>query len=107
LLSASARLGLGRLVGLFSYGRLPPESRDEARASMATVSQVGSTVDGYAEATSSMDEARSLRDFDAKPLIVLTAGRGHDAESLSGQDDMPRCRPTEFMVLWLRPPTHR
>jgi len=88
LLSASARLGLGRLLGQFSYGSLPSQSRDEARASMATASQVGSTVDEYAEATSSMDEAQSLRDFDAKPLIVLTAGRGHDAEWLSAQDDL-------------------
>jgi len=35
-----------------------------------------------------MDDAQSLRDLDAKPLIVLTAGRGHDAEWLSAQDDM-------------------
>ncbi|MGH9173811.1 MAG: alpha/beta fold hydrolase, partial [Vicinamibacterales bacterium] len=80
--------GLGRLYGLFSYGSLPPQSRDEARASLATASQIGSTVDEYAEATSSIDQAQSLRDFDAKPLIVLTAGRGHDAEWLPAQDDM-------------------
>ena len=65
LLSASARLGLARLYGQFNYGNLPPQSRDEARATMATASHVGSTVDEYAEATSSMDEAHSLRDFDA------------------------------------------
>jgi pimeloyl-ACP methyl ester carboxylesterase len=88
LLSASARLGLARLYGQFNYGNRPPQSRDEARASLATANHVGSTIDEYAEATSSMDEAQSLRDFDAKPLIVLTAGRGHDAEWLPAQDNM-------------------
>jgi hypothetical protein len=73
---------------LHPYGSLPPQSRDEPRASMTTASHVGSTVDEYAEATSSMDAAQSLREFDAKPLIVLTAGRGNDAEWRSAQDDM-------------------
>lgn len=74
MLSASVRLGLGRLVGQFSYDGLPPRARDEARASMATESQASSTVDEYAEANTSMSEAGSLTDFGAKPLVVLTAG---------------------------------
>ena len=36
LVSTSARLGLGRLYGQFDFGSLPPRSRDEVRASVAT-----------------------------------------------------------------------
>ncbi|MCX6499211.1 MAG: alpha/beta hydrolase [Arthrobacter sp.] len=76
LLSASARLGLGRLYGQFDYGSLPPRSRDEARASAATARQLRSTIDEYIRASTSMEQAASLADFGAKPLVVLTAGSG-------------------------------
>jgi len=33
-----------------------------------------------------MRQAASLVDFDAKPLIVVTAGRGHNAEWMAAQD---------------------
>ena len=66
LASASARLGLGGLVG--------------------TPSHVRSTLDEYAQASSSMQDAASLRDFADKPLIVLTAGTGHDAAWSADQD---------------------
>src|SRR5688500_13135566 len=36
LSAASAHLGAGRLLNPFSYGTLPPRSRDEARATSAT-----------------------------------------------------------------------
>ena len=36
LLPAVAHLGAGRLLNPFSYGTLPPRSRDEARANSAT-----------------------------------------------------------------------
>lgn len=88
MVSASARLGLGRLYGHLSYGSLPPRSQDEARASAATASHAGSTVDEYAAAASSMHQARSLEDFAAKPLVVLTAGRGHDGQWMAAQNRM-------------------
>ncbi len=61
LVSTSARLGLGRLVGV------------------PTASHLRSTIDEYAQASSSAEEAASLRDFADKPLVVLTAGTGSDA----------------------------
>lgn len=85
-MSAAARLGLVRLVAPLSYVTLPPQSRAEARASMATASQVGSTVDEYAAAGASMDQARSLVDFAGKPLVVLTAGSGSSQEWFAKQD---------------------
>jgi pimeloyl-ACP methyl ester carboxylesterase len=88
MVSASARLGLGRVVGRLSYSSLPPQSRDEARASAATASQMGSTVDEYGVAAASTREAGGLVDLGGRPLIVLTAGRGHDEEWMSAQDEM-------------------
>ena len=54
LVSTSARLGLGRLYGQFDFGSLPPRSRDEVRASVATASTLRSTIDEYVQATASM-----------------------------------------------------
>ena len=88
LVSMSARLGLGRLYGQFDYGSLPPQSRDEARASVATASQVRSTIDEYIQARASMEQAASLNDFADKPLVVLTAGSGHDAAWSAAQTDL-------------------
>ena len=62
LVSTSARLGLSRLVGV------------------PTVGHLRSTIDEYGQARSSAEAAASLRDFSDKPLVVLTAGDGNDAD---------------------------
>ncbi len=86
LVSASGRLGLARLYGQTDYGSLPPRSRDEVRASLATVGGVRSTIDEYVQANASIQEAASLGDFGDKPLVVLTAGSGHDAAWAAAQN---------------------
>ena len=58
MVSTSARLGLGRLVGV------------------PTASHLRSTIEEYLRANSSVEQAASLRDFADKPLVVLTAGSG-------------------------------
>jgi pimeloyl-ACP methyl ester carboxylesterase len=90
LVAASTRLGLGRLNARTSYSGLPPKSRDDARASAATADHLGSFVDEYAVASRSTREAGQLVGLDAKPLVVLTAGRGSDAEWLAAQERMAR-----------------
>lgn len=88
LVSATARLGLGRLYSQFDFGGLPPQSRDEVRATGATASNLRSTIDEYVQANASMEQAASLGDFADKPLAVLTAGSGSDAAWLAKQDEM-------------------
>lgn len=68
LISTSARLGLGRLVGVPS------------------ASHLRSTIDEYFQASSSTEEAASLRDFGDKPLVVLTAGSGSPVGWSAEQD---------------------
>lgn len=88
LLSSSARLGLGRLIAQLDYGSLPPQARDEARASAATASHLQSTLDEYIQGSASADQAASLKDFGDKPLAVLTAGSGSDAAWMAAQEDL-------------------
>jgi pimeloyl-ACP methyl ester carboxylesterase len=90
LVSTAARLGLGRLYAQFAFGSLPPRSRDEVRASDATPSTLRSTIDEYVQATASVEQAAVLGDFADKPLIVLTAGSGHDAAWFAAQNRMAR-----------------
>jgi hypothetical protein len=90
LVSTAARLGLARLYAQSAWGSLPPRSRDEVRASDATASTLGSTIDEYAQANASSEQAAALRDFADRPLIVLTAGRGHDAAWSAAQNRMAR-----------------
>jgi pimeloyl-ACP methyl ester carboxylesterase len=88
LMSTTARFGLGRLYAPFEVGSLPPRSRHEVRASIATASNLRSTIDEYVQANASTQEAAWLRSFAAKPLVVLTAGIGSDAAHLAGQKDL-------------------
>jgi pimeloyl-ACP methyl ester carboxylesterase len=88
LASSSARLGLGRLFARLAASGLPSRSRDEVSAKMATASSLRSTIDEYVQANASIEQAATLRDFAAKPLIVLTAGSGHDAAWSAAQNRM-------------------
>ncbi len=86
LASTSARLGVGRLIGLVGYGSLPPQSAAEVRAKIATSASLRSTIDEFIQANASEHEAASLVDFGDKPLVVLTAGSGSDAAWIAAQD---------------------
>jgi pimeloyl-ACP methyl ester carboxylesterase len=88
LVSTAARLGLGRLYAQSAFGSLPPRSRDEVRASVATASTLRSTIDEYVQASASTEQAAALGDFADKPLIVLTAGSGHDGGWSAAQNRM-------------------
>jgi pimeloyl-ACP methyl ester carboxylesterase len=86
LLSTWAQLGLTRLASPLSVGSLPPKSRDGARASLNTANNLRATIDEYVQANSSMKEAASLQNFGDKPLVVLTAGDGSDADLIAAHD---------------------
>jgi hypothetical protein len=88
LVSTSARLGLGRLDSQYEGGTLPPKYRDQVRANIAKASNLRSTVDEYARANASMEQAAALRDFAGKPLFVLTAGLGSDATHTAAQNHL-------------------
>ena len=88
LLPAAAHLGVARLYGQFSYGSLPSRARDEARASIATARNVRSFIDELSASAFAVQQAASLVDLADRPLIVITAGREHDAQWFSAQQKM-------------------
>ena len=88
LASIAARLGLARLYGLLAPDGLPPQSHDEVSAHGATARNLRSTIDEYVHAGTSAEHAAALRDFGAKPLVVLTAGSGSAAGWAEKQDDL-------------------
>jgi pimeloyl-ACP methyl ester carboxylesterase len=69
LMSATARLGLGRLLG-------------------ATANEMAAFIDEYAVAGRSASEAGELTSLDEKPLIVLTAEQGNAPGWMPHQDAM-------------------
>lgn len=90
LVSIAARLGLGRLYSLSAYDGLPAQSRDEVRATTSTAATLRSTIDEFAQASTSMQQAAELRDLGARPLVVLTAGTGSDDGWRANQDRLAR-----------------
>jgi pimeloyl-ACP methyl ester carboxylesterase len=77
LASSLARLGLGRLYSTIAATDLPAREQAEQRASTATAATLRSTIEEYARANTSMEQAASLRDFGDKPLMVLSASVGN------------------------------
>lgn len=88
LLSATARLGVGRLIVQASSSDLPLSYRDEANASAATAKEMAAFIDEYAVAGRSASEAGELTTLGGKPLIVLTAEQGNSPGWMPHQDDM-------------------
>jgi pimeloyl-ACP methyl ester carboxylesterase len=86
MISITGRLGLTRLSAAAEGGSLPPQDADGVRATVATGSNLRSFLDEFAEANSSMAEAGSFTDFGAKPLVVLTAGSGSDADLIGSHE---------------------
>ena len=87
LVAATANLGAAHLLG-DSYDSLPLRSRDEARASVSTARSVQSYINEFREGATATHQAATLVDFASKPLIVVTAGRGHDETWLASQDKL-------------------
>jgi hypothetical protein len=87
LASSSARLGLSRLLATIAGSDLPPRSRDEVNAKTATAGSLRSTIDEYLEGSAAR-QAAALTDFADKPLVVLTAGSGHDAAETAAQSHL-------------------
>ena len=53
-----------------------------------TAGNLRSTIDEYGNASASAQQAAALRDFADKPLVVLTAGVGHDAAWSTAQNHL-------------------
>ena len=88
LLSSTAELGVGRLLSQGSYDSLPPQYAGEAEATGSTRSNMQSTIEEYLRANASSRQAAALVDLGDKPLVVLTAAIGSDADKIAAHDDL-------------------
>ncbi len=86
LVATTSRLGVGRFIADTSFSDLPPEYRDDARATAATGKEMGGFIDEFGVANRSEAEAGALRSLDAKPLIVLTAELGNSKGWMAAQN---------------------
>jgi pimeloyl-ACP methyl ester carboxylesterase len=73
LIATTSHLGLGWFLAKSQFSALPPQYRDDARATAATGKEMGGFLDEFGVANRSEAEAGTLRSLGAKPLIVLTA----------------------------------
>jgi pimeloyl-ACP methyl ester carboxylesterase len=88
LVSTVSQLGLTRLESAAEVGDLPPESREGQLASLRTRSNLRSFIDEFVQANDSMKRAALLTDFGDKPLFILTAGVGSDADLIAAHDHL-------------------
>jgi pimeloyl-ACP methyl ester carboxylesterase len=89
LMPSLARLGVTRLIASSSYGDWPADARDEQRAN-SSPRWARSQRDEFAQSRTSMQQAQSLQDFGDKPLMVLAAGKGHEAAWFAAQEDLAK-----------------
>jgi pimeloyl-ACP methyl ester carboxylesterase len=90
LVATTSRLGVGWLIAYTGFSELPPQYRDDARATGATAKEMGGVIEEYGVANRSAAAAGELRSLDAKPLIVLTATVSNSNGWIAKQDEMTK-----------------
>jgi pimeloyl-ACP methyl ester carboxylesterase len=88
LVSTSSQFGATRLEAMSEVATLPPQSSDEATASLKTGNSSRAFIDEFLSANASMGEAAALTDFGDKPLVILTAGVGSDADFVATHEQL-------------------
>ncbi|MFT4166921.1 MAG: alpha/beta hydrolase [Microlunatus sp.] len=83
---AAAHLGVGRILAASDYDTLPPDIQAAARANASTSAYLASSLREYRAGPTSRRQATALTDLGAKPLIVLSAGTGHNATWQAAQE---------------------
>src|SRR3954452_4189908 len=86
LVATTSRLGVGRVIADNDFAYLPAKYRDDARTTAATGKEMGGFIDEFGIANRSEAEAGQLREFAAKPLVVLTAARGNSKGWMGDQN---------------------
>src|SRR5215207_8508409 len=88
VVSAVAHLGAARLIAQGSDDTLPPPFGGESRANASTAPYLGSWLEEFIAANTSMQQAAALTSLDGKPLVVVTADTGNAAGWEQKQDKM-------------------
>ena len=86
LASSVARAGVGRLFAALASSDLPADEQAQVRATSSTPETLRSVIEEYGRASTSTDQAASLRDFGDKPLMVLSATVGNAPDWMQKQE---------------------
>jgi pimeloyl-ACP methyl ester carboxylesterase len=74
-----ARMGLARVTFGTGFAGLPAGARSQEQALVSTAAEQNGQRDEWSMLPTAFNQAKALRDFGAKPLIVITAGKGQMA----------------------------
>jgi pimeloyl-ACP methyl ester carboxylesterase len=85
-----ARLGIGRVAYGGQFDDLPPVQRDQERAFLATPRHHRSVRDEFSRIRAAMAQAAMLTGLGSRPLIVVTATVGADADWAGMQEHLGR-----------------
>ncbi|HEV2885496.1 MAG TPA: alpha/beta hydrolase [Jatrophihabitans sp.] len=88
ILPSLARLGAVRVSSGTAFGGLPARPRSDERAFASDPGTLRGQDEEWAQLPTAFTQARALHDFGAKPLIVLTAGRGAQTGWFAAQDKL-------------------
>lgn len=88
VLPSLARLGVTRVTSGTLSGGLPARARSEERAFASNPGNLRGQYEEWAQLPTAFNQAKALHDFGAKPLLVLTAGRGAQAGWDAAQDKL-------------------
>ncbi len=88
LFPSLARLGLGRLAFGTGFTGLPSAARDQEQAFAASARDLRGQRDEWSQLPTAFRQAQAMTNLGAKPLLVITAGQGHDQTWFAAQDEL-------------------
>jgi pimeloyl-ACP methyl ester carboxylesterase len=78
LFPSLARIGLARPAFGGGFADLPPAARDQERAFAVSADELRGERDEWSQLPAAFRQSQALTDLDARPLVVITAGKGQD-----------------------------
>jgi pimeloyl-ACP methyl ester carboxylesterase len=88
LFPSLSRLGLARAAFGSGFAELPAAARDQERAFAVSADELRGQRDEWSQLPAAFRQSQSLTDFAARPLLIVTAGKGQDPGWSAAQDNL-------------------
>jgi pimeloyl-ACP methyl ester carboxylesterase len=88
LFPSLARLGLTRPAFGGGFTGLPAAARDQERAFVVSADELRGERDEWSQLPTAFRQSQAMTDFAARPLLVVTAGKGQDPGWFPAQDKL-------------------
>jgi pimeloyl-ACP methyl ester carboxylesterase len=85
-----SRIGVGRVAFSTAFAGLPAAARNDEQAFVATGAEQRGQRDEWSMLPTAFDQAKALHDFGAKPLVVISAGKGQLTGWPAAQDKLAK-----------------